>query len=186
MSLSFYEKAFANSYEELITYYPAFYRQVYEMQEILKAQGKLVDGIENGIERAYLNNFIDCADAETIGSLETFLRLEYNHTKDLEMRRRIVKTHFAGSGKMSASLIKAIIKELTDQDCDVSFYNSKLVIEIPFHDVDTAVIREVLNNSTIPAHIAIDIYLSESSKENIRAGIVWQDDEVFNLKEAGL
>ena len=52
MSLSFYEKAFANNYEELITYYPAFYQQVYEMQEILKAQGKLADGVEAGIERA--------------------------------------------------------------------------------------------------------------------------------------
>lgn len=187
MSLTFYEKAFADNYEEFITYYPAFYQQVYEMREILRAQGRLMDGVEAKIEQAYLNNFIDCADAETIGNLETFLNLEYNHTKELEMRRRIVKTHFAGGGKMSGSLIKAIIKELTDQDCDVSFDSSKLVIEIPFHDdVDIAVIREVLNNSTIPAHIAVDIYLSESSKGNIRAGIVWQDDEVFNLKEARL
>lgn len=126
MSLSFYEKAFANNYEELITYYPAFYQQVYEMQEILKAQGKLADGIENGIERAYLNNFIDYADAETIGNLETFLRLEHNRTKELEMRRRIVKAHFVGNGKMSATLIKSMLQAYTEAEVDVELkaYNA--------------------------------------------------------------
>ena len=119
MSLTFYEKDFANNYEELITYYPAFYQQVYEMQEILKAQGKLADGVENGIERAYLNNFIDYADAETIGNLETFLKLDHNKVKDLEMRRRIIKAHFVGNGKMSASLIKSMIQAYTDAEVDV-------------------------------------------------------------------
>ncbi len=119
MSLTFYEKAFANNYEELITYYPAFYQQVYEMQEILKAQGKLADGVENGIERAYLNNFIDYADAETIGNLETFLKLDYNKAKSMEMRRRIIKAHFVGNGKMSASLIKNMIQAYTDAEIDI-------------------------------------------------------------------
>lgn len=119
MSLSFYEKAFANNYEELITYYPAFYQQVYEMQEILKAQGKLADGIEAGIERAYLNNFIDYADAETIGNLEVFLKLGHNRTRELEMRRRIVKAHFVGNGKMSATLIKSMLQTYTEAEIDV-------------------------------------------------------------------
>lgn len=126
MSLTFYEKAFENNYEELITYYPAFYQQVYEMQEILKAQGKLADGIEAGIERAYLNNFIDYADAETIGNLETFLKLDYNRTKELEMRRRIVKAHFVGNGKMSATLIKNMLQAYTEAEVDIELkaYNA--------------------------------------------------------------
>lgn len=126
MSLTFYEKAFENNYEELITYYPAFYQQVYEMQEILKAQGKLADGIENSIERAYLNNFIDYADAETIGNLETFLKLDHNRTKELEMRRRIVKAHFVGNGKMSATLIKSMLQAYTEAEVDVELkaYNT--------------------------------------------------------------
>lgn len=126
MSLTFYEKAFENNYEELITYYPAFYQQVYEMQEILKAQGKLADGIEAGIERAYLNNFIDYADAETIGNLETFLKLKHNRTKELEMRRRIVKAHFVGNGKMSATLIKSMLQAYTEAEVEVELkaYNA--------------------------------------------------------------
>lgn len=126
MSLTFYDKDFANNYEELITYYPAFYQQVYEMQEILKAQGKLADGIENGIERAYLNNFIDYADAETIGNLETFLKLDHNRTKELEMRRRIIKAHFVGNGKMSATLIKSMLQAYTEAEVDVELkaYNA--------------------------------------------------------------
>jgi hypothetical protein len=119
MSLTFYEKDYASNYEELATYYPLYYQDVYEMQEILKAEGHLADGIENGIERAYLNNFIDYADAETIGKLEAFLSLDHNKTKELEMRRRIIKAHFVGNGKMSATLIKSMIQAYTDADVDV-------------------------------------------------------------------
>lgn len=119
MGLTFYEKDFTDNYEELMTYYPSFYQHVYEMQEILKAQGKLADGIEAGIERAYLNNFIDYADAETIGNLEVFLKLGHNQTKELEMRRRIVKAHFVGNGKMSATLIKSMLQAYTEAEVGV-------------------------------------------------------------------
>lgn len=129
MSLTFYEKDFANNYEELITYYPIFYQQVYEMQEILKVQGKLADGVERGIERAFLNNFIDYADSETIGNLETFLKLDHNKIKDLEMRRRIIKAHFVGNGKMSATLIKSMLQVYTEAEVDVELkaYNADFV-----------------------------------------------------------
>ena len=37
--MKLFESYYKNNYEELITYYPVFYREVYEMVEILKAQG---------------------------------------------------------------------------------------------------------------------------------------------------
>lgn len=119
MGLTFYEKAFANNYEELITYYPAFCQQVYEMREILKAQGRLVDGLESGIERAYLNNFIDYADTGTVGTLEGFLGMGYNRAKSLEARRAAIKAHFIGNGKVSASAIASIIKAYAEVSVDI-------------------------------------------------------------------
>ena len=36
--MRFYEKYFKNNYDELIRFYPRYYREVYEMVEILKAK----------------------------------------------------------------------------------------------------------------------------------------------------
>ena len=44
--MRFYEKQFENNFEEMITYYPRFYRDVYEMVEILKANGRVFDRME--------------------------------------------------------------------------------------------------------------------------------------------
>ena len=64
--MKFYDKYYTSNYEELITYYPRFYRDVFEMVEILKAHGRIADGMEDNIEQAYLNGFIDYADEATI------------------------------------------------------------------------------------------------------------------------
>ena len=73
--MKFYEKYYKSNYEELITYYPRYYRDVYEMVEILKAFGRISDGLETEIEQAYLNNFILAADVETVKIWEKFLAL---------------------------------------------------------------------------------------------------------------
>ena len=43
--MKFYDKYYTSNYEELITYYPRFYRDVFEMVEILKAHGRIADGM---------------------------------------------------------------------------------------------------------------------------------------------
>ncbi len=195
MSLSFYEKAFENNYEELITYYPALYQQVYEMQEILKAQGKLADGVEAGIERAYLNNFIDYADAETIGNLEMFLKLGHNRTKEMEMRRRIIKAHFIGRGKISASLIKSMIQVYsgvnTIVEFDWKFCNKKsqcsqvLQIIILQDKHYTIPIIEVCNllEHILPAHIMYVLYETYVISGYVKPVCLLQADEIFTLRE---
>lgn len=60
--MKLFESYYKNNYEELITYYPVFYREVYEMVEILKAQGRLADNLQNSIEQVFSNQFIDSAD----------------------------------------------------------------------------------------------------------------------------
>lgn len=87
---------------------------------------------------------------------------------------------------MTGSRIKAIVKDCCGVDCEVTFGSSRLVIEIPSDAVNADMLREVINHYTIPAHIAIDIYFTEREMEQIRTGIIWQADEIFNLKEAEL
>lgn len=49
--MRFYGNQFGSSYEELISYYPRYYRNVLEMVAILNAQGKLLDDAKAQIEQ---------------------------------------------------------------------------------------------------------------------------------------
>ena len=74
--LNLYNRYYQNNYEELITYYPLFYREIYEMKEILKAQGKLADDLEACIERILSDCFLDTADSGVITSYENILGIK--------------------------------------------------------------------------------------------------------------
>ena len=77
LSVKFYNRYFNNNYDELITYYPQFYRDVLEMRAILEAHGATLDVLQDGIERTYLNNFIDYADEQTIANFERFIGIQH-------------------------------------------------------------------------------------------------------------
>ena len=46
-----------SGYEELLSMHPDFYREVYEMQEILKVQGKLSDNLTTDIQQVFFNHY---------------------------------------------------------------------------------------------------------------------------------
>lgn len=149
------------NYDELITFYPRYYRDVLEMDAILHAEGKLADGIQNGIDLMLLNNFIDTADENTILKLEEFLGLSLLKARSLDERKRIIKTHFAGQGKVSASSISEMIRAYTGADTECEFYpfdeekNNRL--DIRFKRGSEAVIYAsdiyTLLAKILPAHI---------------------------------
>lgn len=160
--MKFYNKYYANDFEELLTYYPRFYRDVYEMVEILKAQGKLADELEDNIEQVYFNCFIDYADEPTLAKLERFLDIGLNKSHTLEERRRLIKSFFVGFGKVSASLLEEMIKSYTGADVSSRFEpcddegNNMLYIELDRGDVPTLYMGDInlLLGKKIPAHIA--------------------------------
>lgn len=160
--MRFYNKYYANDFEELLTYYPRFYHGVYEMVEILKAQGKIADEIERNIEQVYFNCFIDYADEPTLAKLERFLDIGLNKTRTLEERRRLIKSFFVGFGKVSASLLEEMIKSYTGANVSSRFEpcddkgNNMLYIELDRGDVTTLYMGDInlLLGKKIPAHIA--------------------------------
>lgn len=160
--MKFYEKYYASNYEELITYYPRFYRDVFEMVEILKAHGRIADGIEGNIEQAYLNGFIDYADEATIAKLEKFLEIGLNRNHTLEERRRLVKSYFVGFGKVSASVICQMISAYTNAPVTCRFEpfdeegNNLLYIDFQRNDGETIYMSDILMllARKLPAHIA--------------------------------
>lgn len=159
--MKFYDKYYANNFEELITYYPRFYRDVFEMVEILKAHGRIADEMEANIEQTYLNCFIDYADEETIEQLEKFLNIGLNKSRTLEERRRLVKSYFVGFGKVSASMLAEMIQSYTGASVDIKFEpfdeegNNMLYINFRRGDEPTLYMSDInlLLGKKIPAHI---------------------------------
>lgn len=154
-----------NNYEELLSYYPVFYREVYEMIEILKVQGRLADDMQSSIEQVFSNQFIDSADSVVISSYEKILGIVPDSTKSIEERRRFVKARLIGSGKISASVITDMIKSYTGGDvkctlapCD-SKKNNKLYINAERGTGSQIYLQEIetLLDERLPAHIEYEL-----------------------------
>lgn len=95
-----------NNYELIKSYYPRFYDRIYEMQEILKAQGKILDAAEIAFEIVLNNMFINYMDHDAVASLEEFLSIIPASNQTLDDRKKVLTAHFRGYGKISASVIK--------------------------------------------------------------------------------
>lgn len=163
----------SGSYEILAKMYPSFYRKIYEMQEILKAQGALADELMTSIEQVFFNQFIDCADENVISGFEKKLGIEPDKAAALEERRRIVKAHLIGGGKVSISIIREMISAYTNADvrCGFSGIDGKknrilnFVIERGTNSFFN--LKDILSllDTKLPAHI------SYSFRVDIRKGI---------------
>lgn len=159
--MKFYDKYWESNYDELITYYPRYYRDVLEMVEILKAHGGIADDLEDNIEQVYLNNFIDYADEATILELERFLGIGLNKQRSLEERRRLVKSFFVGFGKVSATMLEEMIESYTGAEVKSRFEitdeagNNTLYLDFERGDVETLYMSDIifLLGKKIPAHI---------------------------------
>lgn len=157
----FYDRQFASSFDELISYYPRYYRDVREMVAILQADGKLLDGAQDAIEQVYNNNFIDYMDEQTVRELEVFLSINLDKTRSLDERRRLIKSFFAGFGRVSATLLKDMIHAYTNADVECIFEpfdearNNMLYINFERGDEPTLYMSDILEllARKIPAHI---------------------------------
>lgn len=165
--MKLFESHYKNNYEELITYYPVFYREVYEMTEILKAQGRLADNLQNSIEQVFSNQFIDSADESVISSYEKIMGIIPDSLKPIEERRRLVKAGLIGSGKISASVISDMIKAYTGGEvkCSLEPFDSEgnncLYINAERGNSPQIYLQEIENllNKKIPAHIEHELSL---------------------------
>ncbi|MCD7810354.1 MAG: YmfQ family protein [Ruminococcus sp.] len=148
-------------YDELITFYPRYYRDVFEMDAILRAEGGLADGAADGMNKMLMNNFIDGADEDTIYLFEKFLGLSLMRQRTLEERRRMTKSYFAGQGKVSATRIRELIYTYTGADTTCEFYpfdsegNNRLDVIFERGSEGAVYISDIylLLSKMLPAHI---------------------------------
>lgn len=154
--MKLYERYFKSGYEELITYYPRYYREFFEMVELLKALGRISVEMEDNIERAYLNNFILTADAETIKIWEGLLNITYTAKLTLDQRKRVVIARIMGYGHIGEPEIRGIIANYTDTAVAVDFAGGVISITIDGEIFDETNLMNTLLQR-IPAHLALDV-----------------------------
>lgn len=189
----FYKKFYRNCYEELLSHYPRYYREVAEMCAILKAQGSIADKLEENVEQVFANAFIDTADSATVARLERFIDLRLQKTGTLEERRRIVKSFFVGSGKTSGSMLKSMISAYTNAEVSVKFVpdksgNNKLYIEFERGSEKDVYLDDIqkLVSMKIPAHIAFTLNMTYDTRFTcIHAAVIQEGTKSTYEMEAG-
>ena len=171
------EDYYASSYDELVTYYPTYYKDIKEMQAVLKSEGDMADNVKSGIERVLGDCFIDTSDEQTTAKRERFLHIHLHGDRSLADRKRLVKSYFVGAGKMSESLLSEIIGTYTGatskcrfEPCDIAgnnalYIDSERGPEATFYSSD---IMELIW-AKLPAHIPFElnvVYRNEVQVKN--------------------
>jgi len=166
--VKFYNRYYQSSFEELLSYYPRFYRDVYEMVAILQAQGRLLDGLETNIEQTFLNNFILTADAATIKTWENILGITYKKPLTLDQRKHVVIGRISGYGHIGEPEIRALIANYTDKPVTVDFMRGILSIVITGEVFDEANLLDTLLRR-IPAHLGLkmSIHIRKQYRQTI-------------------
>lgn len=156
--MKFYNRYYQNNYEELLTYYPRFYRDVYEMVEILKAHGRILDELEGHIEQTFFNCFIRTADAATIKKWENMLGIQYEENLTLDQRRSVVIGRICGYGHIGEPEIREIISNYTENIVLVDFALGVIYITINGEIFGESNLLDTLLKR-IPAHLALNMYI---------------------------
>lgn len=173
--------------EELDAYLPRYWQDIKEMEANNTFAGYTLDRMAADMEKTVKDRFFDSCSEAMLVRYEAFLHITPVQGTSIEDRRYMVKMKWNGGGKLTGRRIKAIVKECCGVDCEVTFGSSQLIIDIPHYDgieVYIDMLRGVINSyNTIPSHITVYIYVSVKSQHYVRTGIVWQDDEIFKLRQ---
>lgn len=156
--VKFYPDPVRTGYEELLTYYPKFYRDVFEMNAILKYFGGICDRLEEGTQQAYFNYFILQADEETIAQWERVLGIRYSEDLHLtlEQRRQVVLSRLCARSHVGEPEIRTIIGAYTPNGVWVDFDKGIIYVVIQGEVFDENNLVEALLEK-IPAHLRLDM-----------------------------
>jgi hypothetical protein len=211
--MSYLNPPYADNFKELCAAVPLFYLEVFEMREILKSQGRLMDDICNGFEKIIDDNFILQASRETISVYENFLALTPNPGMSLDERRKLIiatmyRTPHIGetemreifnifcNGELAISVGSGIINLTADID-EGKFLNAPGFLEvlkrqIPAHLALALWIRRLVSVKEQEEKLRFTRFLCASSFSNWRVPIVRFDGsrrfdgEIFFAQGGGI
>lgn len=119
-----------SGYEEIVSMGPKWWTEYREMDAVYRYQGWLMDLKIHFINRTIFNQFPGLSDEETVKKLERMFKFEPDPEETLDERRRTVAAYYSGTGKLSFSAIKSIVRSYTGSDSDVWWDNGELNVRI--------------------------------------------------------
>lgn len=156
--MSYLNPPYDDNFKELCAAMPLFYLDVFEMREILKAQGRLMDGVCESFELIIDNNFILTADEATIRLWENALQLPRDSSLTLDQRKRVVIGYICGQGHIGEPEIREIVGQYTENSITVAFSKGIITITIEGEIFGETNLLDTLLRR-IPAHLALKIIL---------------------------
>lgn len=154
--MSYLNPPYPNNFQELCAAMPLFYLDVFEMRAILRAQGRLLDGLCDGVERVVDYNFILTADDATIRMWEKALKITYKGKLTLDQRKRVVIGYIIGLGHIGEQEIRGIIGQYTPGHVDFDFMRGTITVVVEGEIPGEENLLETLLRR-IPAHLTLKI-----------------------------
>lgn len=163
-------KYFDGTKEELLSFYPHFYRNVKEIVAINESMATELDKIMDYGQMVLNDSNLTTASESVIEFFEKLIGIKRSSLRTLEERRRLVLVYYNIFGKVSASKLKNAISYYTQEDVAVSF-NTKdedgnyiLEINCERGDMNALFLEdiELLLKKIIPAHLLYRVGLKYS------------------------
>lgn len=166
--MSYLNPPYPNDFQELCAAMPIFYLDVFEMRAILRAQGRLLDGICTGLEEIVDANFILTANEATIRQWERVFQITYKSRLTLDQRRRVVIGYIIGFAHIGEQEIRAIISQYTPNRVDFDFMRGTISILVEGEIFDEENLLETLLRR-IPAHLGLkmSIHIRKQYRQTI-------------------
>lgn len=170
--------------KKLIEYLPAFTAQFREMQEIMNSEDMEFDLINRKIPEVLNNAFIEDCNEYGIQKYESLLKIIPDEKDSLKTRKTRVLLHW---NDCIPYTYKALIMKLNIL-CGVNNYDIDADLEnyhIQFSIYSKVNITDVENflKKILPLNIDYEIYYAIGDTATGRTGIVWQNDEILNLRQ---
>jgi len=154
--MSYLNPPYENNFKELCAAMPLYYLDVKEMRAVLRAQGYLLDGVCDGMEKLVNVNFILTADEATIRQWEKGLKITYKNHLTLDQRKRVVIGYIIGLGHIGEREIRRIIGQYNQNHVDFDFMRGVISILVEGEIFDEENLLKTLLRR-IPAHLGLNI-----------------------------
>ena len=168
--------------KELKLYLPIIYRDIIEYEALSSAETPFLEDLEVKTEQVVADSFLSTMSDERLREWEVALGITPT-TNSMEQRRSTVLAKFRGTGKLSGTLIKAIVSAFTGGTARVSFADGILKVSVAppsstFADFNIDSLTEELSLRK-PAHLSLVVELAYITWEQLKNSFSsWQ--EVYN------
>lgn len=169
----------------LISYLPDCMKRYREMQEIARVEDMQFGRMDDCMNKILNNAFIEDADEYGIKKYESLLGIVPETDDSITSRRARVLLYWNNTIPYT---YKNLIEKLNmycgvnnyDVEADLEHYYLSLSI---YEKINIEEIEKFLE-TMLPCNIVYDVHAAHTFAADARFTIVWQDDELFELKQA--